>query len=33
MKEMKLGKDDYRLGKTKVFIRSPKTVRVESDDR
>ena len=33
MKEMKLGKDDYRLGKTKVFIRSPKTVRSHSDDR
>ena len=27
MKQMRLGKDDYRMGKTKVFIRSPKTVR------
>jgi len=26
MKEMRLGPDDYRLGKTKVFIRSPKTL-------
>jgi hypothetical protein len=27
MKQMRLTKDDYRLGKTKVFVRSPRTVR------